>query len=288
MFGALDKLYDRIWHRWLGNPYYLAKFIDQGKGQTVILLHGIGRPSRDWGTVIKLLLDTNKYRVVAFDLLGFNFSPQPSWIKYDIDDHANAVINSIERLKPGHKVILVGHSMGSLIAARVGNRRPDLVKHLVLYQPPVYTGLKQKWYMRLRTGSLYKFYGWVLKHEPNYKDLNRHLVDRYGQRLLGMEITKRNWLPFTRSLENTIMQQTTAEDIKGLTMKSDIIYGKFDTLVIQPKKDEFLGHDQKNIKIHTIKTRHEITDVGALKIVKCIVGSSTTKPARNKKTDVVA
>lgn len=289
MFKMLDRLYDRLWHRWLGNPYYLAKFIDQGQGQTVILLHGIGRPSRDYGTVIKLLLDARHYRVVAYDLLGFNFSPQPRWIKYDIDDHANAVINSIERLRPGHKVIIVGHSMGALIATRVGRLRPDLVRHLVLYQMPVYTGLAQKWRYRLQTNVLYRFYRWIVGHQPNYKDLNRHLVDRYGQRLLGMEVTKQNWLPFTRSLENTIMQQTTAEDIRHLEMKSDIIYGRFDTLVIQPKPDEFLGHNQKNIKIHTIKARHEISDIGATKIAECIIKATEVPVKKQRKTkDVVA
>ncbi|HVX47908.1 MAG TPA: alpha/beta fold hydrolase, partial [Candidatus Saccharimonadales bacterium] len=100
MTGVLD----RIWHQWLRRPYHLAKPLDSGSGQPVILLHGIGRTGQTWRHVTELLAG-QPYRLVAFDLLGFGASPKPDWSNYDIDDHARAVIASISGLRPDRPVI---------------------------------------------------------------------------------------------------------------------------------------------------------------------------------------
>ncbi len=251
-------MFDRFWHRSLRRPYRLAKVVDEGGGPPAVLLHGIGRSGRVWQHVVTRLVPAG-YRVVAFDLLGFGDSPKPGWPLYNADDHARPVISSLERLGFGAPVVLVGHSMGCLVAVRVARLRPDLVRHLVLYEMPLYEGLPQKRRYRLRLDLYRRFYEWVIAYRPSFDDLPVKRTERLARRIVGFEVTPESWLPFIRSLENTIMKQTTAEDIKQLEVPMDVIYGSFDMLVIRGQPQQFFGEAADRVTAHTIRARHDIS-----------------------------
>ncbi|MDB5164729.1 MAG: hypothetical protein JWL89_355 [Candidatus Saccharibacteria bacterium] len=263
------KIVDRFWHQTLGRPYRLAKVVDQGSGAPIILLHGIGRTGEVWNHVIEKL-PTSTYRAVAFDLLGFGASPKPNWASYDVDDHAKAVIASIERLRLGQPAVLVGHSMGSLVSVRVALLRPDLVRHLVLYEMPLYEGLPQKRRYRLRLQIYTRLYKRIMMYQPTFDVSTARLAERLARRVVGFEINSQTWDPFIKSLENTILKQTTAADIKRLTMPMDVIYGSLDMLVIRGKPQEFFGTDNDKITAHTIRARHDISPKASQFIVERI------------------
>ncbi|HXR50117.1 MAG TPA: alpha/beta hydrolase [Verrucomicrobiae bacterium] len=267
------RFFDRFWHRALGRPYYLARTIDEGEGPPVVLLHGIGRTGEVWRHVVEQL-QTKSYRVVAFDLLGFGASPKPEWLRYTVDDHVTAVIASLERLKLREPVILVGHSMGCLVAVRMAHLRPDLVKHLVLYEMPLYEGLPQKRLYRVRLNLYFRFYNRLIRLQPTFSPENARLAERLAPRIVGFEVTEDTWQPFVKSLENTIMSQTAAEDIKQLAMPMDVIYGMFDMLVIRGKPTTIFGVDNANITAHTIRARHMISPKASRFLVSRIVAAS--------------
>lgn len=233
----------------------------------IIMLHGIGRTGQVWQHVMELLAP-QPFRLLALDLLGFGDSPKPDWPKYDVDDHARAVIHTIEKLRLGEPAIMIGHSMGCLVAVRVARLRPDLVRHLVLYEMPLYEGLPEKRRYRLRTDLYFRFYKRIMSYKPVFDAKNLRLVDRLAQKIAGLEVTQATWLPFIRSLENTIMKQTTAQDIKHVAIPMDVIYGTFDMLVIRGKPRSFFGEDTNNITAHTIRARHVIS----VKASRFIVG----------------
>jgi pimeloyl-ACP methyl ester carboxylesterase len=251
-------LLDRFWHKILGRPYTLARTIDAGDGAPVVLLHGIGRTGKVWDHVVELLLPLGA-RVVAFDLLGFGDSPKPRWADYNIDDHAKAVVASISKLKLDQPAVLVGHSMGCLVAVRVARLRPDLAKHLVLYEMPLYEGLPEKRRYRLRTDLYFRLFKRITAYEPSFNEDNLRLTEKLARRVVGLEVTPETWLPFVRSLENTIMKQTTAEDIKEIDAPMDVIYGSFDMLVIRGKAQKFFGDRVDTISSFTIRARHIIS-----------------------------
>ena len=251
---------DELWHRRLKQPYRLAKTHDQGTGSGVVLLHGIGRSGQVWQAVCDLMTDNSPpCRVIAYDLLGFGRSPKPQWMSYSVDDHANAVITEIKRLHGSLPVVLVGHSMGCLVAVRVASLRPDLVKHLVLYEMPLYEGLPDKWRYKARINTYYQFYDWIIKQNPTFDDTDKRFKQRIMTRIVGSELTRESWRPFVKSLKNTIMVQSTAHDLPLLTMPADIIYGNRDMFVIKGTVQKTLGLDSKMVTLHTISERHVLS-----------------------------
>lgn len=267
------KIFDRFWHRTLGRPYRLARVIDGGAGRPVVLLHGIGRTGQVWEKVVGLLAEL-PVRIVAFDLLGFGASPKPDWPDYDVDDHARAVITAIEKLKSPEPAILVGHSMGCLVAVRVARLRPDLVRHLVLYEMPLYDGLPDKRIHRLRLNLYARFYRQITRYQPTFDDVTRRkLTERLARRIVGFEVERDTWQPFVKSLEHTIMRQTAAEDIKQIDTPMDVIYGTYDMFVIRGQPQQIFGEDADNVTAHTIRERHVISQKASRFLVERITAA---------------
>lgn len=73
------------------------------------------------------------YDVIMPDARGHGKSSVPDY-GYRYEDHANDVVGLIEalRLSPA---ILIGHSMGGLVAAVVASRNPELLRGLILADP---------------------------------------------------------------------------------------------------------------------------------------------------------
>ena len=125
------------WPKWLrrGAPI-LHVAIDEGEGPVVILVHGIASSSVTFQELVPRLVET--HRVIAVDILGFGASPSPVGARYTIGEHANALHATIRSLRLRAPFVLVGHSLGSLIAARYTAEHPKGVAKLVLVSPPVY------------------------------------------------------------------------------------------------------------------------------------------------------
>jgi cis-3-alkyl-4-acyloxetan-2-one decarboxylase len=268
---------DRFWHQNLGRPYRLARPLDTGAGQPVVFLHGIGRTGQTWQRVVEGLADV-PCRLVAFDLLGFGASPKPAWPVYDGDDHAMAVIAGIERLKAGHPVILVGHSMGCLVAVRVARLRPDLVKHLVLYQMPLLEGLPNKRRYRLQLNLYARFFKRIMNLQPTFNPETARLTERLATRIAGFEVEPATWQPFVKSLEHTIIRQTAADDIKQLAMPMEVIYGTYDMFVIRGKPRQIFGEEVQNVTAHTIRERHVISEKASRFLVERIKAALAPPP----------
>ncbi len=255
----MNRLLDKFLHRTLRRPFLLARTFDVGAGVPVVFLHGIGKTGIVWQHVIEGL-SQSPYRLVAFDLLGFGDSPKPDWLEYNVDQHAAAVIASIEKLGLDQPAVLVGHSMGCLVSVRVARLRPDLVKHLVLYEMPLYEGLPDKKRYQLRLDLYRKFYERVINYNPTFDDKKTmRLVERLGRKIIGFEVTPQTWQPFVNSLQNTIMQQTTAEDIEAIDTPMDAIYGTYDMFVIRGSLQQTFGTDSDQIVSHKLRVGHVIS-----------------------------
>jgi pimeloyl-ACP methyl ester carboxylesterase len=102
-------------------------------GRTVVLLHGKNFCAATWEGAIAPLAAAG-HRVIAPDQIGFCKSTKP--VAYQMSFHqlaanTHALLASIGVTKP----IIVGHSMGGMIAARYALSFPDDTAALVLVNP---------------------------------------------------------------------------------------------------------------------------------------------------------
>ena len=97
---------------------YDINYIDEGKGEAVLLLHGWGANLKSFIALTNML--KTKYRVLALDYPGFGES-SPLKESFSIDNYADIVVSFLRSLDI-KKNILVGHSYGGRIILKLNNR----------------------------------------------------------------------------------------------------------------------------------------------------------------------
>lgn len=93
----------------------------------VVLLHGLGDDERDWQTVLSTL--ANRYRVYALDLRGHGRSAQPG--RYSFELMRDDVIGFLDAIGV-ERCVLIGHSMGAVVAILVADAGSHRLTHLIL------------------------------------------------------------------------------------------------------------------------------------------------------------
>ncbi|CAL78073.1 putative alpha/beta hydrolase; putative prolyl aminopeptidase [Bradyrhizobium sp. ORS 278] len=104
----------------------------QPNGRTALLLHGRNFPASYWAPVIRTLTEAG-FRVVVPDQVGFGKSSKPAG-ELHFDTLARNTIALLDHLGIA-RVEIVAHSMGGMLAVRIGRAYPDRVAHLVLTAP---------------------------------------------------------------------------------------------------------------------------------------------------------
>jgi len=106
--------------------------IGPSNGHTVVLLHGHNFAGFYFGGPIDALRKEG-FRVIAPDQIGYGRSSKPI-IPYNLHDMARNTRAILQKLGI-EKVMIVGHSMGSMVATRFATQYPSMVERLVLYNP---------------------------------------------------------------------------------------------------------------------------------------------------------
>ncbi|CCI83999.1 alpha/beta fold hydrolase [Corynebacterium otitidis] len=96
-------------------------------GDTVVLVHGTGGTARSHFGFLYPVLAT-KQRTIAVDWAQTSEGAGD----LTVEALAGQVAGVIERAAPGGKVVLLGYSLGAVVAAQLAAARPDLVGRLVL------------------------------------------------------------------------------------------------------------------------------------------------------------
>lgn len=234
----------------------------------VVMIHGIAATSKTWDPLVKEL--QGKYRLICLDILGFGKSPKPVVCEYGVDDHVQYIQKTLNKMRLKKPFIIIGHSMGSIIAVRYAIKNPKTVKKLFLMSPPIYhlDGKGQTIFARKQTDAYMNAYDFLTK--------NKEFTIKHSGRLRkffnvndGIEVTNENWNAFRLSLQNTIINQNIFEDIKNTKIPISIIYGALDEFLISESVN--LLSDFKNVTITKITTvDHAVSGRFAREVAKQI------------------
>jgi pimeloyl-ACP methyl ester carboxylesterase len=99
----------------------------------IVFVHGMVGHTGFWNTALAACAD--RRRAVALDLRGHGGSAAPSDGDYSIQACADDVLAVIDALGLD-SIVLVGHSYGAHVVIDVAARRPEVVRRLILVDPP--------------------------------------------------------------------------------------------------------------------------------------------------------
>ena len=99
-----------------------------------VLVHGVTGWWKTWWRVGPALADRG-WRVIAVDQRGHGTSPRIEG-PATLDDLAGDLERAIERHATPPIDLLIGHSLGAMVAMTLARRRPSIARRLVLEDPP--------------------------------------------------------------------------------------------------------------------------------------------------------
>lgn len=249
---------DTILHRWLQLPYLLnvRRIINPRRSHaTVLFIHGIGNTGAAWDDVIKKL--PKDIRIVTIDLLGFGDSPRPSHDVYNAKTQARSVLVTYLKLLITGRVIVVGHSLGALVAIEVAKRYPFIVSSLILVSPPLYDTSNIPSRFRLKKDDLLVSLYRVAEQRPdNFVKLSA-LAMKYNLINKTYNVTDDNVAIYMATLESMIINQNSYDNVQKLRMPTRILRGTLDPFIVNRNLKMLTAHNP-NIVMKSIVAGHEV------------------------------
>lgn len=248
-------MYDKL-HQLFGLSYLLhaQKYGDWRATQPlIVLVHGIGVNYNIWHNVLDWLGDQP---VLAVDLLGFGQSRKPDWPDYSLTDHARALHKTIRRVAPSRPIILCGHSLGTLVSIEYAKLFPNHVQRLILCSPPIY--LQSDITKQPLREAIIKTIGKSFLEAIDSSPQLISVINQYKRTQKSFHVSREGLSPFVKTARNSILHQTSLDDIIKLPpLPIAIIYGTLDGVMV-PANLRFIERQRRDVTISTVLAGHEI------------------------------
>ena len=128
-FDHVDRTAYPFTCRLVDLPAGRMHYVDEGRGETLLFVHGTPTWSFEWRHLIRAFAPT--HRCLAPDHLGFGLSDRPRDFAYTPEAHARNLADFVDRIDPGPFTLIV-HDYGGPIGLPLCIHRPELVKRLVI------------------------------------------------------------------------------------------------------------------------------------------------------------
>ncbi|GAB7388440.1 alpha/beta fold hydrolase [Bacillaceae bacterium] len=181
-------------------------------GPTLVFIPGIAGTSRYWKNFVSDLAQSNQ--LILIDPLGFGNSPKP-FALYTVDRHIKELHHVLAPYQP---FVLVGHSMGAILAVAFAARYPEMVDRLVLMSLP-YFGKKESVYKYFRQKNRWFLTNIFLASliciigRRVFRLLLPKVFSKWPREVLE-DFTKHTWRSFTSSLWEVIYRYDIIQDIE--------------------------------------------------------------------------
>ncbi len=192
---------------------------DNYNGKNIVLLHGKNFNGAYWRTTIEALTKEG-FRVIVPDQIGFGKSSKPDHFHYTFQQLAQNTKTLLDSLKID-KAVILGHSMGGMLAARFALMYPELTEKLILENP---IGLED-WKLKVP----YKPVEWWFQNElkNNYESIKKYQLENYYDN---------KWKPEYDEWVNLLAGWNLNSDYEKIAWNSALTY---DMIFTQPVVYEF-------------------------------------------------
>lgn len=221
----------------------------------VVLLHGIAGSHRYWAEVADELVGDG--RLVLPDLLGFGASPKPR-VRYTVEEHLRPLRAAVVVSVGAEPAILVGHSMGAILAVDYALAYPGSTAGLALVSPPL---LAEGSDARQRIEAEYGHDGraWLncilCRMHQIMGPLARPIARRARPNLpraVAEDATRHTWESFRGSLDNVLLGPSPLSLLAGLR--------GLPMLIVVGRDDPFVDGDQLRALATSTGAQVEIVD----------------------------
>lgn len=237
----------------------------KANGKVILLLHGKNFNGAYWERTAKDLSEKG-FRVIIPDQIGFGKSSKPHSYQFSFSQLAENTKAVLDELGIG-KTIVLGHSMGGMMAARFTLLYPDKVQKLILENPigledyktfAAYQTIDQAYQSELKnTAETYKNYQLKFYYDNKWKEEYQPWLDLIAGWTIHKDYPMVAWDAALTS--DMIYNQPVCYEFKNIKTPTLLIIGTRDRTAIgkdrapkelQPK----MGQYQELGK----KTQHEI------------------------------
>ena len=263
------------------------KFIDEGSGPALLLLHGI--PTSGW-LYRKMItsLVSEGYRVIVPDMLGFGGSDSPKGYEiYSESNQAQRLLALMDSLMVKNW-IHVFHDAGGLWTWELLKKQPNRINRLVIlntiiykdgFKPPMRFG---KNFITKGIMTLYKtklFNGFLIKKlfegGLSKVTLSKSELEGYKLPLLEGKINGIYYF-FSKTCHNIENYKSL---LQGLNIPASVIWGDNDVFLLWKPQAEQVVEDLKiaDDNIHLLEAKHFIQEEIPKEICNLIVNSNSMK-----------
>jgi len=144
---------------------------EKANGKTIVLLHGKNFNGAYWEQTAAALSKLG-FRVIIPDQIGFGKSSKPEHFQYSFHQLAANTKKILDTLNI-QKAIILGHSMGGMVAARFTLMYPDVAQKLILENP---IGLED-YKLKVPYQSVDKWFQSELK--SNFESIKKYQLTSY-------------------------------------------------------------------------------------------------------------
>jgi pimeloyl-ACP methyl ester carboxylesterase len=232
-----------------------------GSGPDVLLVHGWTSSGRMWS---RLVCDCQQdFRFWSVDLPGFGQSPLPAGFQPTMAGHA-AALAAFCRQREIRPRAVVGHSMGGMLALKLGLEYSDLVERLVLVCPTV-TGRYGQEANRLFASPLGRFLSTYT--EPFWEAARRGrwfirvpaYVDRDCRQRMQQDFERATWKAAVTALES-IARENLGPFLSQIRQPALVMIGRRDSTV-PPDEGRLAARQMPNASLVEFpRAHHQLLD----------------------------
>ncbi len=250
-----------------------------GSGPDVLLLHGWASSSRMWSPLVAGLSD--RMRFWALDLYGFGDSPRPAANQpVDIRQHRTMIADFCEQHKLYPRLV-IGHSMGGMLALRLALDCPERVERLMLLAPVVTGRFGNRLDLNKLVGS--EWASGALMHAKPFWTLTQHVfmpllavpnywyLDGQATARIVNDFKRTSWQAAAFAIQS-IARENLEPELPQIKQPTQVMVGAWDTTV-PPTEGRLAAARLPNAKLIELpRVRHQILDERPQQVMAVVEG----------------